>query len=359
MDNINNLVKHFVEDGYEPINFDKLNTLKIYSLFKQVGSGGYFLNIVNCQVTEVDIFLEYKNAFLENIENRKDGKRIRNVIIYNVFAAQSEKQPYKDIIDKSEEFYNQDVYEINYYVDYNEKFIYLSDSQPHDFTNIVDIIKSSFEIDEGTNFEDENILKSAKKKTYVKKKTNKAFLTYGIMIINILLFILMELMGGSTNTDVLIKFGAMNMNLFLSGDFYRIITASFLHIGFSHIAFNTLSLYIFGTRIEKHYGHMQFLIIYLISSVVGNFANALFFDGIMAGASSGLFGLMGAALAITAVTKKSLEGLNAYIMLLFTATSFLMGLAIPNVGNMAHLFGLISGAVTGYLFARNYKEDYQ
>ena len=82
---------------------------------------------------------------------------------------------------------------------------------------------------------------------YIKNvKTNNIAFTIGLMAINVIVFLAMELLGGSTNTGVLLNFGALDRDLILSGQIYRLFTYMFLHIGFMHLLCNGFSIYIFG-----------------------------------------------------------------------------------------------------------------
>ncbi|MDR2902972.1 MAG: rhomboid family intramembrane serine protease, partial [Clostridiales bacterium] len=183
--------------------------------------------------------------------------------------------------------------------------------------------------------------------------TQTPFLTYGILTVNLVLLLLLELSGGSENSETLMNFGAMNFQKFWAGDYYRVFAAMFLHIGAMHFVYNSLSLVIFGVRIERHYGRGTFLAVYIVTGLVGNYLNAMAEPQILlAGASGAIFGLMGAAVAITQYTKKYLDGLNLYTMLVFAFVGVSFGFLMPNVGNIAHIGGLASGYLMGMLILK-------
>ena len=104
----------------------------------------------------------------------------------------------------------------------------------------------------------------------------KAPLTSLIILIQVIVFILMTLAGGSTNTQVLIEFGARYTPLIKAGEWWRLITPGFVHIGLTHLVVNSVTLYFIGMYIENLFGHWRFLAIYLMSTLMGNLASAVF-----------------------------------------------------------------------------------
>ena len=106
--------------------------------------------------------------------------------------------------------------------------------------------------------------------------------------INVLLWIALELAGGSTDTDVLLDFGAMSAPLIADGEYWRLFTAMFLHAGAMHILFNGLTLFIFGRIVERAYGHVRFALVYLLAGLFGSVASfSLNSTGVGAGGPAG------------------------------------------------------------------------
>lgn len=172
---------------------------------------------------------------------------------------------------------------------------------------------------------------------------SKPFFTYIFMVIQIIVFILMELNGGSTNTETLIKFGAKYNPLILQGEWWRFITPIFLHIGVLHLAMNTLALYYLGTTVEKMYGRSRFLWIYLFSGFFGALASFLFTSSLSAGASGAIFGCFGALLYL-GITHPQLffrtMGMNVLILI---GINLVFGFSVPGIDNAGHIGGLIGG----------------
>jgi len=177
----------------------------------------------------------------------------------------------------------------------------------------------------------------------------KPFFTNVFLTIQIIMFMLLELFGGSTNPNTLIQFGAKVNELIYAGEWWRFITPIFIHIGLFHLLMNSLALYFIGMAVEKMYGSWRFLVIYLFSGIIGSLASFVFSPSISAGASGSIFGLFG-ALLLLGVLKPSLFlrtiGPNILIVI---AINLAIGFTIPNVDNAGHIGGLIGGFVAALM----------
>ena len=100
--------------------------------------------------------------------------------------------------------------------------------------------------------------------------------TYFLIIINIIVYLLMTVAGGSENTNVLVFFGAKVNQLIGQGEWWRLFTPMFIHIGLQHIVLNMVTLYFIGLQIEAVFGKWRFVILYLISGLGGNIASFVF-----------------------------------------------------------------------------------
>ena len=127
-----------------------------------------------------------------------------------------------------------------------------------------------------------------------------------------------------------------------TGEWWRLITAAFLHFGLIHLVFNMLALLVFGAELERAIGRGRFLTVYLVSALGGAAAIQLFGapDVLAAGASTAIYGILGALGVLFVATRQSLRGL---IQLL--AINLLISL-LPGVSLIGHLGGLVTGAVT-------------
>ncbi|RRD95134.1 rhomboid family intramembrane serine protease [Clostridiales bacterium COT073_COT-073] len=191
---------------------------------------------------------------------------------------------------------------------------------------------------------------------------SKYYLSYGLILINGLMWLITEILGGSLQTEVLLQMGAMNVLLVLNGEWYRLLTAMFLHIGITHLVMNSAGIYIFGSRLEKQISAGEMLIIYLLGGLVGNIVSFgyHFWNGdfyvVAAGASGGVYALMGALLSIAYLTKKKAGGLDAYAIFLYFLIGLIGSVIDIQIDLAAHLGGFAVGLLLAALFARKRKQ---
>lgn len=186
------------------------------------------------------------------------------------------------------------------------------------------------------------------------------YVTYAIIGLNILIFILMYIFGnGSNNINTLIKFGALNKTLVMNGQYYRLITNTFLHIGVIHLAFNMYALYILGKDIESFYGKTKFILIYLISALIGSFVSIIYMSdtSLSAGASGAIFGLMGSLLYFgfnyRTVINNSITNQIIPVIIL----NLIIGFTTSGINNYAHIGGLIGGYIASTALGVKYKSS--
>ncbi len=173
----------------------------------------------------------------------------------------------------------------------------------------------------------------------------KPIITYTLIFINVLVFMAMYLFGnGSEDSLTLLIFGANYRNLILDfNQYYRLITSSFLHIGILHLLFNMYALYIIGAQIENFYGKVKYLIIYLGSAIFGSLLSICFHDGISAGASGAIFGLLGAILYFGYHYRLYLGNVLQSQIIPIIILNLFLGFITPGIDNACHIGGLISG----------------
>lgn len=191
--------------------------------------------------------------------------------------------------------------------------------------------------------------------------------TYVLLAVNVIVFGAMTLFGalnglglGGTQNVALLRFlGAQDNQLVGQGDYYRLVTSMFIHIGLIHLLFNSYALYIIGQDVERLYGGGRFLIIYFVSGLGGSLASfALGGMGVSAGASGAIFGLIGTEIAFFYLHRETFgqHGRQQLRNLLAVAgINLFLGLTIPGINNLAHIGGLVFGAALGWLLAPKYR----
>jgi rhomboid protease GluP len=171
---------------------------------------------------------------------------------------------------------------------------------------------------------------------------------------NALVFTVMYLNGG-TELQNIFRFGAFTGNAVIKNhEYFRFITAAFVHFDVAHIVSNCLAIFVFGTRVEKYFSKPQFVLIYVFSAVIGNLTGLFAYspDVVAAGASGGAFGLMGAALAVALAYRKKVGGLELQTIIIFILFGFTVAAFMPNIGTVAHVGGLLAGFAVAFLITR-------
>jgi rhomboid protease GluP len=181
------------------------------------------------------------------------------------------------------------------------------------------------------------------------------FITPIILDINILVFVLMILNGVHVmlpDTDSLIAWGANFRPVTLAGQWWRLLTSCFLHIGIIHLLMNLYALLYIGIQLEPRLGKTRFLSAYLLTGIAGS-ANSLYWHEltVSAGASGAIFGMYGVFLAMltTNLIEKSARQTMLTSIAIFVGYNLLNGVR-GGIDNAAHIGGLIAGIVIGYSF---------
>jgi rhomboid protease GluP len=182
------------------------------------------------------------------------------------------------------------------------------------------------------------------------------YVTYGIIVINVLVFIVMAASGVSfispTGEDIL-KWGGNYLPLTTSGEGWRIITCVFVHIGIIHLLFNMYALYVIGGYLEPMLGKAKYITAYLCTGVFASITSLWWHKTPVAsaGASGAIFGMYGVFLALlsTNLIPKQIRKQMLQSIVIFVAYNLLYGLK-SGIDNAAHVGGLISGLAIGYFY---------
>jgi rhomboid protease GluP len=177
--------------------------------------------------------------------------------------------------------------------------------------------------------------------------------TLVLLVLNVLVFVLMTLAGGSTSPEVLLDFGAASKALFRQGEYWRLVMPMFLHIGFWHLAVNSYALWALGRMLERVYGYGRFALLYVVSGIGCSYLSMVRSDHISAGASGAIFGIAGAMLVTGYLHRQVVprrwgrvfgQGMLPVILL-----NLVLGSVIPMIDNWGHLGGLVTGVLLALL----------
>ena len=182
----------------------------------------------------------------------------------------------------------------------------------------------------------------------VKLPNRKPVISYVLIGLTVLTFILQVLVETSTGTDWLYIFGGKINSLIMQGQVWRLLTPLFLHGSILHIAFNMYALYVVGRRLEMYYGHGRFLLLYLLSGFAGNVLSFVLTPNPSLGASTAVFGLLAAEGMFIYQNRKLFGPVRTRQSILNLGVIFVVNLAYgfmprTNIDNMGHLGGAIGG----------------
>lgn len=294
------IVSNYIHNN-EQLNFDLFRTKQIMKRIKR--------KTFSFNINALSIFINLGDNV--NIEDNDLGNNIIGIKVNN-FEDLSKYQPV-----------------LNVFPDINKESNYKEDG----FNLFVKLTK---EINE------KNEQESKKAEDIFTQKT--PVITYALIIINILVFLAMYILGkGSEDSITLLMFGANYAPLVKSGEYYRLITSAFLHIGLLHLIFNNYALYVIGSQLESFLGKVKFLIVYLVSALCGNLMSMLFSTGISAGASGAIFGLLGSILYFGYNYRIYLGNVLKSQIIPLIILNLAIGLLTPGIDNAAHIGGLLGG----------------
>jgi membrane associated rhomboid family serine protease len=189
--------------------------------------------------------------------------------------------------------------------------------------------------------------RQSRTKVRTMRSVEEPVLTYILIGINVAAGI-GSLLGGGAGADSssLTDDGGISQQFIADGEYYRLITAGFLHAGPFHLLTNMLALWILGSMVEPALGRFRFGLIYFVSLLCGSFGALLLSpDSLTVGASGAVFGLMGAAAVLARNRGFSLmeSGLGLWIGL-----NLLITFAVPNISIGGHIGGLVGGTVAAF-----------
>ncbi len=190
-------------------------------------------------------------------------------------------------------------------------------------------------------------------------ETPTTYVTYALIAVNVLVFAAMVFSGVSATSPTgmnLIDWGSDFGMETARGQWWRLFTAMFVHIGFFHLVFNMIAFVYVGPTVERMFGNLGFLVLYVVSGLGGSLL-ALYLNPMLihAGASGAIFGIYGALLAVLLRERDSIPplvraNLKKYVSM-FIAYNLVNSMR-PGISMAAHVGGLATGFVCGFIAAQ-------
>lgn len=189
-------------------------------------------------------------------------------------------------------------------------------------------------------------------------KMKKPIITYSLVIINILMYIIPILFGAYN--ALLDKYSIYGPAV-RAGQYYRLITGTFIHANIFHLFFNCYALAILGSQLESFLGKPKYLIVYLFSALIGSLFSVTFAGNYYSiGASGAIFGLMGSLVYFGYHYRVYLGNVVKSQIIPLILMNLGIGFLVPGIDNSAHIGGLLGGAlITVALGVKNKSSNFE
>jgi membrane associated rhomboid family serine protease len=176
--------------------------------------------------------------------------------------------------------------------------------------------------------------------------------TVALVVVNVIIYMITVYQGGGIGQPggkLFLDGALVGAAIDIDGQWYRLVTAMFLHASLLHLAFNMLALYWLGSIVEQALGSWRFLALYFVSGIAGSAGALVFSDpfAVTVGASGAIYGIMGALLVLEYRATGSFAGPALGLIVLNLALTF----AIPNISIGGHLGGLVAGTLATFALA--------
>lgn len=172
--------------------------------------------------------------------------------------------------------------------------------------------------------------------------------TAAILLALIAIFVVEIRLGALTSRESIIAMGALARERVAAGEYWRLLTAPWLHGGVEHLVGNGIALFILGMLCEAAFGRAQFVVLYVLSALAGSIVSLAVSAGPSVGASGAIFGLQGAAIVLFRVHRDRLlvrDRRVGFVLLIWAIYTIVGGLMTPFIDNGAHIGGAVGGAL--------------
>ena len=183
-------------------------------------------------------------------------------------------------------------------------------------------------------------------------------ITFILIFLNVIVYLGLEITGNTESATFMKEYGAIfPPDIVEKGQYWRLLTATFMHFGLPHLLSNMVILGSAGQILEKALGKWKFLALYLLAGIGGSALScgqmlASGDYGVAAGASGAVFGIIGGLTWIVIVHKGRYETLTGKGLAIMIGLCLYYGITTGNVDNWGHIGGLVMGFLLGIIFYR-------
>jgi rhomboid protease GluP len=172
--------------------------------------------------------------------------------------------------------------------------------------------------------------------------------TLAVLVLLAAIFVVEVRVGALASKESIIAMGALARERVVAGEYWRLLTAPWLHGGTEHLVGNGIALYILGMVCEAAFGRAQLVVLYVLSGLAGSLVSMLVSAGPSVGASGAIFGLQGAAIVLLRRERDRLlvrDRRVGFVLLIWAIYTIAGGLTDPFIDNGAHIGGALGGAL--------------
>ena len=190
------------------------------------------------------------------------------------------------------------------------------------------------------------------------------YVTIGLILVNAIVYLVMEMIGDTQDGMFVAAFGGLYPTLVTEGQqWWRFLTAGFIHFGAAHLVNNMLLLYCMGSRLERVAGHIRMLVIYVVSLLGGSclsLAMMLYTKdyAVSAGASGAVYGVIGAFLWLVILYRGRLQGISAKGLIFMILLMIYYGVTSSGIDNWGHIGGLLTGFLITMILCHRKSQKY-
>lgn len=313
----------------------------------------YMVNIINADLMPLNTVTTIIEPLNLQMEKLIQSMNCSYAVCLNLMVTSGSNEKVQAYIDEKQLVTGEKINQVWWQVNISLQQLSAGKNQPTKILNIAEIINQCFLQNGSENifgYADENLKTmehNYRVKTAVPVLTDNVHVTISLIFINVIVWAYLNLTG--SEASFFQRFANDSQMVLNNHEYYRLITSVFLHGGITHLGYNCLSLYIFGSRAEKYLGKSSYLLIYFISGLFGSVASVYFTGGISVGASGAIFGIMGALIAFCGSNRREIEGLNFFTILLWAIVGIAMGFIDIGVDNSAHLGGIATGLIIEWI----------
>jgi rhomboid protease GluP len=319
------IIEHLEDKGYKKLNPDSNNVYgRVYNDAVYVVVVGSSRNLKTASLRQFNE--KIKKDLSENTEYR--------IELLNIMMTPNGMldDDIKDIINNMNNVWI-------FSEDYGQ--LYLYENQPEDFDGLYSILDRKIYI------EKDSVI------TRIKKLFG--IVTPCLVLVNLIIYIISVFTRDAYGESIIIYKMALNLNdVVEKHQYYRLVTAMFVHFNLMHLTSNMIILIALGARIENMIGRKLLLTAYGITGIVASTASLIscylgnLYD-YAGGASGAIFGLMGIMIVIAFFNKGHVSGISIWNLIVLSVLTILNGYVSEGIDNVAHIGGLVSGIIVGII----------